>query len=97
MQLSVRILMLLLLLGGGDPFGLFLAPAAMAASTAEDDDNIETTKAVVQIDRIQHQRPRAQQPIPFRARFERSRANVSGTRPAASTAGLAAINSPLNC
>jgi hypothetical protein len=96
MQISARILMLLLLLGGGDPLGLLFAPAAVTSAT-EEDDNVETTKAVVQIERIEHHRPRVVQPISFSASAERSRAKASGIRPAASTAFLAAINSPLNC
>jgi hypothetical protein len=88
--------MLLFLLGGGDPLGLLFAPTTAAAAT-EEDDNVETTKAVVQIERVEHHRPRALQPIPFSASDERSRTLASGTRPAASTAFLAAINSRLNC
>jgi hypothetical protein len=97
MRVLVRLLLVLLLLGGGDPLGLLFAPTAMAATTTEEDDNVETTKALVQIEWVEHYRPRAMQPIPFSASSERSRTKVSGTRPAASTAFLATINSPLNC
>jgi hypothetical protein len=97
MSLSIRVLMLLLILGGGDPLGLLFVPAATAASPTEEDESVESVKAVVQIEQVRHHRPRSKQPIPFLARIDRSRISGSGIRPAASTAFLAAINSPLNC
>jgi len=93
----MRVLLLLVLLGGGDPLGLLFASGSATAATAEEDDNIETAEAVVQVEHIEHFRPRAMQRSPFFASFERFRTKASGTRPAASTAWLAAINSPLNC
>jgi hypothetical protein len=94
-----RLLILLLLLGGGDPLGMLFSPTANVSSPAEDDDNVEAGKVVVQSQHVQQHRPRIarRSSPPWSARqIQKPIAGTRGDRNA-STAFLATINSPLIC
>jgi len=94
-----RLLILLLLLGGGDPLGTLFAPAANASTPAEDDDNVEAGKVVVQSQHVPQHRPR----IAWRSSPPWSGRQLQNPTPGtrrdsrASTVFLATINSPLIC
>jgi hypothetical protein len=92
-------LLTLLLILGGDPLGILTVPASSATAPAEDDDNIETVKLVVQAGQVHAHRPRFVRHSASIRFAHQPRQLIPDARPilSASTAFLATVNSPLTC